>query len=365
MKIGISTRGLYQGSYAISTIVLHLSRKLIELAGPSHEIFLYFNDPSYEDLFPSTISKRSFKLKNRFIWDHFWLPQALRKDRVDVALFFKGTMPVMLPCRGAVIFHDLGYFDKQLQPYRPHETLYMKNMMAIAARQACSIFTDSDYTKLKTMKILGADAKKIHTCYEDCSPIFEPVTDIVKQKAIRNRYGLPDKFIFCPVSISPRKNIPRILEAYRMVMDNIPQDIVFTGGQFWGGDNLVQDIKSKHNHRICFLGHVDFEDMPGLYSLADFTLYPSLLEGFGMPVLEAFRCNCPVLTSNITSIPEVAGDAAYLVDPYNINQIADGLEKLATDSSLRQALKTRGSEQAKKFSWEKTAQIILDGLGFC
>ena len=102
--------------------------------------------------------------------------------------------------------------------------------------------------------------------------------------------------------------------------------------------------------------------MPGLYSLAGFTLYPSLLEGFGLPVLEAFRCGCPILTSNNSSIPEVAGDAAYLVDPYDTDQIAEGIVKLATDPVLRQTLVARGHVQAKKFSWDRTARSILNAL---
>jgi len=110
---------------------------------------------------------------------------------------------------------------------------------------------------------------------------------------------------------------------------------------------MAPRINSGFYQRVHVLGQVPYEDMPGLYSLADFTLYPSLLEGFGFPVLEAFRCGCPILTSNITSIPEVAGDAAYLVDPYDIDQIANGMVKLSTDPVLRQMLIARGHEQAK------------------
>ncbi len=365
MRLGISTRGLRQGSYAISSIVLHLTRKIIELGGSQHEIFLYFNDPRYEELFAASVSKRSFKMDNRFIWDHIWLPQVIKKDHIDIALFMKGTIPALLPCRGAVIFHDLGYFDAQLRPYRLYETAYMKAMMTRAAKKAYTVYADSEYTRNEAVRIFEIDPNKISVCYQDCSPIYKPVTDKAKKKIVRERYHLPANFIICPTSLSPRKNLSRILDAYQIVQHKIPHEIVFTGGQSWGRNSLVRRIRSEFDQRIHILGHVPDEDMPALYSLADFTLYPSLLEGFGMPVLEAFRCGCPILTSNITSIPEVANDAAFLVNPYKTDQIADGMVKLATDPALRQMLISKGHAQAKKFSWERTARIILDALDIC
>jgi glycosyltransferase involved in cell wall biosynthesis len=362
MRLGISMRGLDWGSYAVSTIVLHLARAIIELAGSRHEIFLYFDDPQHETLFPSSVFKRSYKLKNRFLWDHLWLPQALKKDDLDVALFMKGTMPLSLPCRGAVIFHDLGYFDHELSPYPFWDTVYMKAMMSKAASQTSIVFADSEYTRADAVRIFGIPTQKLDVCHQDCSPIYRPVTDQTERLAIRTRYLYPDQFIFCPLSISPRKNLPRILDAFEMVKDNIPHDLVITGGQSSMERDLVRQLHGGIYKRVHILGEVPHADMPGIYSLADFTLYPSLLEGFGLPVLEAFRCGCPVLTSNVTSIPEVAGDAAMLIDPYSTNQIADGMVKLANDPVLRESLIAKGFKQAKKFSWEKTAGIILSAL---
>ncbi len=365
MKLGISTRGLNQGSYAISTIVLHLTRKLIELAGTKHEVFVYCNDPSYEKLFPTPAVKRSVRLKNRFLWDHIWLPQALKKDHIDIALFMKGTMPVFLPCKGAVIFHDLGYFDNQLRPYPFFDTVYMKIMMSRAAKKSSAIFTDSNYTRSEAIRLFNLDSHKANTCYQDCSPIYYPVTDQKQKAEIRRRHQLPSRFVFCPVSLSTRKNLARILKAFELVKNKVPQDIVVTGGQASIANDIFNRISRESSARVHLLGHVENEDMPMLYSLADYTIYPSLLEGFGMPVLEAFRCGCPILTSNITSIPEVAGDAAYLINPYETSQIATGMVKLATDSTLRQTLIQKGFEQAKKFSWERTARIVLDSLESC
>ena len=362
MRIGISTRGLNQGSFAISTIVLHLTQKIIELTDSQHEIFLYCNNQDHEALFSRNVYKRTLNTNNRFFWDHVWLPQALKKDHIDIALFMKGSMPALLPCKGTVIFHDLGYFDNQLDPYPPLDTVYMKTMMSRAAKKACHIYADSDYTRNEALRIFGIEPRKISVIYQDCSPIYAPVVDDAKRAEIRFRYHLPANFIFCPVSLSPRKNLLRILNAFSLVKDKISQDLVITGGQVWKSNNIVNRIRQEFPQRIRILGKVNKEDMPGLYSLADFTIYPSLLEGFGMPVLEAFRCDCPILTSNTTSIPEVAGDAAYLINPYDVNEIAAGMIDLATNKKLRQLLISKGQKRAQLFSWEKTARVILDTL---
>jgi glycosyltransferase involved in cell wall biosynthesis len=364
MRIGISTRGLNQGSFAISTIVYHLTQTILDLASEKHKIYLYFNDPDYETLYPGCNLKRSVKLNNRFLWDHFWLPTQLKKDDVDVALFMKGTMPFYLPCRGAVIIHDLGYFDLELRPYKNFETIYMKKMMAHTARRACKVFADSNYTKQEAIRFLMIDPKDVVVCYQNCSPIYEQGIDQNKLEDIAKRYGLPEQFIFFPTSISPRKNIERVLEAYQHVAVKIQHHLVITGGQSWHV-NMKHKIIPEFESRIHRLGSVPIDDMPALYSLASFTLYPSLLEGFGFPILEAFHRGSPVLTSNLTSMPEVAGNAAYLVDPYDVQQIADGILSLSLDQDLCNELVRRGYEQAKNFSWEKTARIILSQLESC
>lgn len=362
MKIGISTRGLNQGSYAISTIILHLTRALLDQAGDQHQFVVYFNDPTLEALFPRAENTRSIHLKNRFVWDHFWLPQALKKDGVEIVLLMKGTLPLYLPCQGAVLYHDLGYFDKALRPYKYLDTIYMKSMMARASHQASHIFADSKYTRDEALRILGAEPAKVSVCYQNCSPIFQPVTDPLILEKVRERYRLPEKYIFCPVTLSPRKNIARILNAFQKVHERIPHHLAITGGQSWGLDQPLAGVSDGCAPRVHFLGTIRQEDMPAIYSLADFALYPSLIEGFGMPILEAFNCGCPVLTSNITSMPELAGEAACLVDPYDEQQISEGILKLALDDRYSQELVGKGFTRAKLFSWEKTASTILGKL---
>lgn len=362
IRLGISTRGLNQGSFAISTIIYQLTKSIIELAGKEVDVFLYFNDPEYEQLFNSGNHKRSVKMKNRFVWDHVWLPTKMRADKIDIALFMKGTIPPILSCDTAVIMHDMGYFHTQLQPYKFLETFYMKVMIAKAGKKANRIFTVSENTRAEVIKILGIDPTKITTIYPDCLPIYKPVVDTDLLERVRKTYGLKDKYIFWPTSISPRKNIVRILDVYELLLDKIPQNLVITGGKAWNTKDLYKRLNSIISDRIKILGNVPQEYMPALYTMSDFTIYPSLLEGFGFPILESFRCGRTVLTSNLASMPEIAGGAAYLVNPYSMEDLSTGLFRLATDEKLRQQLEKKGVERARHFSWEETATKILIGL---
>ncbi len=362
IRIGISTRGLNQGSFAISTIIYHLTKNIVELAPKNVEIFLYFNDPVYARLFDPSVHMRSVKMNNRFVWDHFWLPAKIKADKIDIALFMKGTIPLSISCDAAVIMHDMGYFETQLKPYKFLETIYMKVMIRRAGRKASRVFTVSDHTRNDVLRILRIDPAKITTIYPDCSPIFKPVTDLEILEGVQNKYGLPARYIFWPTSLSPRKNISRILDAFEVLVDQIPQRLVITGGKAWNTKDFFRRINSSFADHIKILGNVPQEHMPALYTMADFTLYPSLLEGFGFPILESFRCGRTVLTSNLASMPEIAADAAYLVNPYSVEELSAGIYRLATDEKLRQALEEKGAERANNFSWGKTAAKILSGL---
>jgi len=362
MRIGISTRGLYQGSFAVSTIINQLTQVIIDMASDDHEIYLYLNNPDYESIFVNSVHKRSIKINNRFIWDHVWLPRELRKDQIDIALFMKGTMPLRLSCRGAVIYHDLGYFDSELRPYKKFETIYMRSMMRRTSEKATVVFTDSVYTKQEVERIFHTNPKKIAVCYQDCGSHFKYIDDQKVLDSVRSKLNLPRKFMFFPTSVSPRKNLERVLDAFNRIMDIIPHHLVITGGQSWRSRHLLKRIDTEFDGKVHVLGNLVDGDMPALYSLANFTIYPSLLEGFGQPILEAFRCRCPVLTSNITAMPEIAGDAAYLVDPYDTEQISAGMLRLAKDRALQQDLIIKGVKRAKYFSWEKTAGIIIPRL---
>lgn len=356
-------RGLNTGSFAIKELIQYLTLEILNI-GNNHEFFLYFNQSDSNDQYRNNSKHTTIrikKIKNRFLFDQVYLPIALQKDNIDITLFFKNTVPLLNSSKSAVIVHDLGYFYTKLNPYKFLDTLYMKQVLSFSMKKAKYIFSVSQYTKNDITRILGTNPAKITVCHEGISENFSLTNDKKQLAAVKSKYSLPEKFIFFPTSLSPRKNLIRTLKAFNQISNKIPHSLYITGGQSWNS-NKVESLLEQSAGKVKKLGAVPAEDMPSLYQLADFAIYPSLFEGFGVPILEAFHCECPILTSNITSMPEIAGDAALLVDPYSEKSIADGIIKLATNKKLKNSLIKNGIQRTKHFSYEKTARIILNTI---
>ncbi|MDX1436171.1 MAG: glycosyltransferase family 1 protein [Anaerolineales bacterium] len=360
IKIAIAARGLSFDPSGPTEFIHGFTGALLE-AQRGHKYTIYYNSPELIGQFPAA-DERSLPLRNRFIWDHLLLPLALRRDGVDVAIFPKGTMPLWGARQAVVVMHDLGYFYPDLQAYRPLESAYLKNGMRRVARRAWGIFAVSEFTRRDVIRILDADPEKVHTIYEAPAGQYAPVRDEDALSRARARYRLPEPFIFYPTSISPRKNIQRLLEALDSVRDRIPHHLVLTGGQAWNSRELENALGRYAQGRVHRLGVVAPQDMPALYSLADFTVYISIFEGFGLPVLEAMRCGSPVMVSAQASLQEVAGGAAFVVDGYDVGEMAEGLVSLAADNALRADLRQKGFARAPAFSWARTAELALDWI---
>lgn len=355
--IAIAARGLTQGFSGPNEFIRGLTQGLLDHA-PAYRIHLYYDSPDALGLFPRAV-ERVLPSKNRVVWDQLLLPRALRQDKIDVAIFPKGPIPLSVPCRAVSVIHDLGYFYPEIDAYRTLDTLYFRLALPLAARQAWGLFAVSEYTRQDVIRTLHADPAKVITIHEAPGDLYRPVTDPARLADVRQRYQLREPFMFYPTSISPRKNISRVLGALEAVKDQIPHHLVLTGGLKWKTANLLERLNGPLAERVHLLGAVRAEDMPALYSLAQFVIYPSLFEGFGLPVVEAFRCGTPVLISNLTSLPEIAGDAALIVDGGRADSIRGGLLRLANDASLRAELRQRGLARAETFTWEKTIRRIV------
>ena len=181
-------------------------------------------------------------------------------------------------------------------------------------------------------------------------------------KVVRD-YDLTVPFFFYAGSLSPRKNMINVIKAFGKIKDTVKHNIYVTGGDSWRDDEVFQIIKdSGIEDRFIRLGFLSDDELIGMYNLADCYLYPSIYEGFGLPILEAQACGCPVITSNVSSCPEVAGDGAYLVDPHNIDEIAKAMKEMATDKKLKNSYIKKGYENCKKYSWKKTTKEFLKAI---
>lgn len=232
----------------------------------------------------------------------------------------------------------------------------------LAIERADALIAVSESTRRDLIERMGAPADRIVVTPEAADPAFTRVKDPERLDAVRRRYDLPERFVLFLGAKEPRKNLPRLIEAFAALPPALRREfqLVVAGAQGWLNDSVHEQVhKLRLGPSVRFPGYVDQDDVAALYSLATVFAYPSLVEGFGLPVLEAMACGTPVLTSSVSSLPEVAGDAALLVPPTDVDAIAEGLARLLQDSALRADLAERGGRRAARFSWERCARETL------
>jgi glycosyltransferase involved in cell wall biosynthesis len=226
-------------------------------------------------------------------------------------------------------------------------------------RAADVIIAVSECTRRDAVRLYGIDQAKIRVVYEGVNPRFRPLDDREQLEALRHRYALPARFLLYVGTIEPRKNLPALFEAFKQI--GLPGvKLVIVGKKGWLYDETFARLQALGLEReVVFTGFVPDDDLPGLYTLAEAFVFPSLYEGFGLPVLEAMACGTPVITGNVSSLPEVMGDAGILVAPGDVGGLVTALKRVLTDSHLRAQMSAKGLAQARKFTWEKAAQETL------
>ncbi len=209
----------------------------------------------------------------------------------------------------------------------------------------------------------GIPSERMTVVHNGVGNHFRPYAEEETRRVLKERYGVTGRFFVSVARLQARKNIARVLEAFDRFRRDSPSDVklVLAGKKSWTSDEIDPAIERLGlRPHIIELGYVPHEDLPYLYGGAEMLVFPSLWEGFGLPVVEAMACGTPVVTSNVSSLPEVAGGAAVLVDPMSVDEIADGIHRLSEDGALRDSLRKRGLEWARSFTWEKTAERTLD-----
>lgn len=297
----------------------------------------------------------------RLAWEQTGLPILASRYRLDLLHSPHYTIPLPLTCKSVVTFHDMIFF---LYPelYGRFRQQFFTTMMRLSARKADAILTDSQSTAEDLHKILGTQRNKIFPVLLACDRHYQPVTDLSQVNQICTSYGLsPNQYFLYVGVLEPRKNIPVLLQALRNLLDHgFEHRLAITGKKGWMFDEIFATVKRLQLHpHVIFTGYVPEEHLPFLYTGCTASIYPSLYEGFGMPVLEALACGTPVITSNISSMPEITADAALLIDPHSAEQLTTAMEQMLSNEGLREQLKKRALTRAIEFSWEKTAQETL------
>jgi glycosyltransferase involved in cell wall biosynthesis len=294
-----------------------------------------------------------------FLWQQ---TIALRHLEADWYLsnFF---LPLSMPCKGVVAVHDLSF--RAHPEYFPRTIAwYMRWLTGWAARRAQRVLTGSEFSRQELLRFYSVDKSKVIVIPYGVGSEFRPVTDEthrVAEQSILSQYGITGPYILALGNIHPRKNLARLLDAYLRLQQerrSVPV-MVWAGLERWDSGELVERARSAG---VILTGFVTQEDLPALYRQAVMLVYPSLYEGFGLPVLEAMACGTPVVTSNTTSLSEVAGKAALIVDPTHAGEITRAMAQLLDGSSLRERLQQAGLERARELTWARTAQRLLVSL---
>lgn len=278
-----------------------------------------------------------------------------------VLLTTDAKTPFFLPrtCTLVPLITDLAVF-RMPDVYQTSRVLLWKLQFKYLQRRSDFFLAISEFTKQEMVEILGISPDKIHVVPCAAPNSLTPVKDTKSLSSLKKAYSLPNHFLLFVGNANPRKNLARIIQAFDMAITrkNISQDLVIAGEQGWkfSVDEALKGVKNKE--RIHFIGFVKDEDMPALYSAADAFLFPTLYEGFGIPVIEAQMCGTPVLTSNCSSLPEVTGNAAIYVDPLSVESIYTGLVQVTESPILREELRQKGFQNAKRFSWDISAKLL-------
>lgn len=291
------------------------------------------------------------------------LSAELRRNPVDV-LHVQFTSPPFSPCPVVVSIHDLS-FEHLPQTFKWRSRKQLRITVRRSAREAGQVIALSEFARRDIVNSYGVPAENISVIPLAAPPQFRPVNDERELQRVRQTYGIESDYILSVGSIQPRKNLSRLVAAYSRLRRAKPKvklpKLVLVGKCAWLFDETLRAIRELEvEDSVILTGYVPEEDLPALYSGATCFVYPSYFEGFGLPPLEAMQCGAPVIVGNRTSLPEVVGEAAVLVDPFDVDALANAVETVVNDAELRTELRMKGLERAKLFNWHTTARQTLE-----
>lgn len=309
---------------------------------------------------PRNFELRSIRLPR--LWTHLRLSTEMLLRPPDLLFVPAHVLPLWSPRRSVVTIHDLGYLHFP-EAHPSAQRLYLRVSTLWNARRASHVLAVSEATKRDIVVHCGVRPDKISVVYLGVGERFRPASDPERLGVVMDRYGIAQPYLLYVGTIQPRKNLLRLIEAWSRFLAGRSESspmLVIAGKQGWLTEAINRRVgELQVSDHVRFTGYIADEDLPALIGGALGYLLPSLYEGFGLPLLEAQACGTPVLTSRVSSLPEVAGDAAVYVDPLDVASIAAGIARLVDDDALRADLRRRGLERVPAWSWERTARETL------
>jgi len=371
MKIGIEGQRLFRKKkHGMDMVALELIKNLQKI-DQENEYVIFVNPDEDNQCIPTASNFKIVELDGGAypMWEQVALPKAVRNEKCDLLHCTSNTAPLKCSVPMVVTIHDIIYlesislFKGGFTWYQKLGNMYRRLIVPKVFERSNRVITVSEFEKKRIGNFFnGKFDDKLLAIYNGVGEHFLPQTDETHIQNIRLKYQLPEKYIFFLGNTDPKKNTPGTLKAYSDFCKKNGYDIKLLMLDF-EKDKLDAILKGigddKLRANIHLTGYVNNLDLPVIYAEAQLFLYPSYRESFGIPILESMACGTPVITSNTSSMPEIAGDAAILIDPYKPDEITNAIERLLTDSELYTKLKAAGPERAKNFSWKKMAEHTL------
>ncbi len=365
MRVVLDLTPSVQGHAGMGRYAEELARALLASCPPDETLEVFFSNPkpvrpapTMDSLPAKTLgsSNKAWRLSVMLAYA-LHRPQDTIVGRPDVFLATDHLLPCIKGAATLFTLHDVTFLSHPHVHTRLNRT-YLRLLMPRFLQAADVVVADSRCTLQDALAHYPFISEKCHVVYAGVNSRFQPVEDPATLDALRARYNLPSRFLLYVGTIEPRKNLPTLLDAFaRARLDGV--DLVIAGKKGWLYDaTLAQAEALGLQHKVMFLGFVPDDDLPALYNLAEAFTFPSLYEGFGLPVLEAMACGTPVVCANTSSLPEVAGDAALLLAPSDVAGWADALQRVTGEPDLRAELRGCGFRQAARFTWEATAASL-------
>ncbi len=361
MRIGIDVRLVYHRQAGISRYMLQLIEGLARCDSEDEFTILQSFKSKEPLLSQSNFTRRRLLTPSHHRLEQLTLPIEISAMGLDVLHSPDFIPPFRRNCSSVITIHDLVFM---LFPhFLTKDAARYYSQIDQAVRRTDAIIAVSQATKNDIMRLLGVQEQRITVIYEAASPVFRPIKTPDLVQRVRERFGIHGEFVLFVSTIEPRKNVPNLLKAFRQLLDNYRLGIklVLAGERGWMFDEvfkIVTDLDLVED--VIFLGRVSTEELLWLYNAAQVLVAPSIYEGFGLTPLEAMACGTPVVVSNVSSLPEVVGDAGILVDPHNVDELTVGIWRSLSDSKLRNCLIAKGLKRAATFSWDKAACETLE-----
>jgi glycosyltransferase involved in cell wall biosynthesis len=359
MRIAIMLRA-YDRAGGIGIYSRNIVKHLLNIDHTNHYV-LFYNNPKNIGLHQkcANVDEVYLPSTNPLLWDQVLVPYSLRKWDVDLIFNTKFSVPLMLKIKKIMVLHGASWFVHP-ELYSKFDIFYVRSLLPVYCRQADFLISNSELTTEDFIRLLKVPTAKIETIRLAAGDEFKPIEDRLVLDEVRRKYNLPDRFLLTVTSYDPRKNFGTLLKAFEICLQETPLQLVVIGKDCYRYSDDYQLALRPCGPYIHFPGWVEQHDLPAIYTLAEAFVFPSVYEEFGIPVVEAMSCGCPVVSSNTGAIPSLTKGSALLSAPFDSRQLSANILDIVGSQTNAAEYRKLGLKRAQDFSWSIAAQRTLD-----